>query len=358
MASIYKQGKTWTVKVSIPLGNGIYTSKYETGFHTKNEAKVYANKLEEEKKNGTVLKKVNTSSFADYFDEWFETYKRNSISTSTANLYQYTSKVVHANFDKPIDSITRKEFQSFLNSFGADKAKTTVKKVRSHIRQALLSAKHDGVTDNDFTEDTVLIFGNKGHKPEDKYWNSDEVEKVIAHLDLKKSLNDIMIYTALQTGARFSEINGLTPSDINKKESTLSINKTWNDKQRKFNPTKNEQSNRTIKISVNLVNILNNLTPLDDHLFASKITNRPPASTTINQHLKRLEKEIGVKEITFHGLRHTHASLLLANDVLIQYISERLGHENVNITLDVYAHLINEKRDIEEDKTTAFLDKF
>ena len=45
MASIYKQGKTWTVKVSIPLGNGIYTSKYETGFHTKNEAKVYANKL-------------------------------------------------------------------------------------------------------------------------------------------------------------------------------------------------------------------------------------------------------------------------------------------------------------------------
>ncbi|MBC9118619.1 tyrosine-type recombinase/integrase [Fructobacillus fructosus] len=76
----------------------------------------------------------------------------------------------------------------------------------------------------------------------------------------------------------------------------------------------------------------------------------------MNQHLKRLEKSLGVKKIPFHGFRHTHASLLLANDVLIQYISERLGHENVNITIDVYAHLINEKRDDEEKKATSFLD--
>ncbi|CAK1233133.1 tyrosine-type recombinase/integrase [Fructobacillus fructosus] len=235
MASIYKQGKAWTVKLSIPLGNGVYTSKYETGFRTKNEAKVYANKLEEEKKSGTVIEtKVDTTNFADYFDEWFETYKLNSISPSTASLYQYTSKVLHSNFEKPIGLITRKEFQAFLNNFGQDKAKTTVKKVRSHIRQALSSARHDGLSDNDFTEDTVLIFGNKGRKAVDKYWNKKDVDKVVAALDTENSLNDIMIYTALQTGARFSEITGLSPSDIDKKELTMSITKAWNEKQKKY----------------------------------------------------------------------------------------------------------------------------
>lgn len=51
--------------------------------------------------------------------------------------------------------------------------------------------------------------------------------------------------------------------------------------------------------------------------------------------------------ITFHRLRHTHASYLLSQDIAIQYVSERLGHSDVNITLSVYAHLLDKKREKE-----------
>lgn len=54
----------------------------------------------------------------------------------------------------------------------------------------------------------------------------------------------------------------------------------------------------------------------------------------------RLVKAAGLPRITFHGLRHTHATILLANGVPVKVVSERLGHATVQITLDTYGHVI------------------
>ncbi|WP_243198128.1 tyrosine-type recombinase/integrase [Weissella diestrammenae] len=59
------------------------------------------------------------------------------------------------------------------------------------------------------------------------------------------------------------------------------------------------------------------------------------------------------QRITIHGLRHTHASYLLSQGIDIQYVSERLGHADVNITMSVYAHLLNKRRIEENDKTIS-----
>ncbi|WP_194946746.1 tyrosine-type recombinase/integrase [Bombilactobacillus apium] len=55
--------------------------------------------------------------------------------------------------------------------------------------------------------------------------------------------------------------------------------------------------------------------------------------------------------ITFHGLRHTHASILISKGVDVDYIAERLGHSDTSITLRVYIHLLQDKRI--EDKNNA-----
>ncbi len=47
-----------------------------------------------------------------------------------------------------------------------------------------------------------------------------------------------------------------------------------------------------------------------------------------------------MKRIPFHGLRHTHATLLLKEGVNVKVVSERLGHANISITLDTYAHVL------------------
>ena len=53
----------------------------------------------------------------------------------------------------------------------------------------------------------------------------------------------------------------------------------------------------------------------------------------------------GVKRIPPHGMRHTHATLLLAAGTPIKVVSERLGHAKTSITLDTYAHVLPDMQD-------------
>lgn len=83
----------------------------------------------------------------------------------------------------------------------------------------------------------------------------------------------------------------------------------------------------------------------------------PPTNNACNKKLAKLLGD-NSKTVTFHALRHTHASYLLANDIALQYVSERLGHSGVNITLRTYAHLLDDKRTSERDKTISLLEGF
>ena len=51
-----------------------------------------------------------------------------------------------------------------------------------------------------------------------------------------------------------------------------------------------------------------------------------------------------VQNITVHGLRHTHATFLSEAGANIKYVSTRLGHKNINITLDVYSDVLKKKK--------------
>ena len=76
-------------------------------------------------------------------------------------------------------------------------------------------------------------------------------------------------------------------------------------------------------------------------------------SNGINKDMRAVAKQLDIKSVTYHALRHTHASMLLANGVSMQYVSERLGHANLAITEKVYSHLLNDKRQEEETKAMA-----
>ncbi|MGF2384008.1 tyrosine-type recombinase/integrase [Lentilactobacillus otakiensis] len=87
--------------------------------------------------------------------------------------------------------------------------------------------------------------------------------------------------------------------------------------------------------------------------YQSVISNKR-ANTALSMLCRQLHLE---KEITFHGLRHTHASYLIAQEVSIPYISKRLGHKNTIVTQTVYAHLLQTSQSKEENKTVAIFDK-
>lgn len=61
--------------------------------------------------------------------------------------------------------------------------------------------------------------------------------------------------------------------------------------------------------------------------------------------------------MTFHGLRHSNISYLLANSVGIQYISERTGHDSIATTLKTYSHILNRVKKEQITKTIALLEE-
>ena len=68
-------------------------------------------------------------------------------------------------------------------------------------------------------------------------------------------------------------------------------------------------------------------------------------------------KSLDIELISVHGLRHTHASILLYRKVSIYYVSERLGHKDIDTTLKYYAHIIKELRVRDEKSTIATFEK-
>jgi integrase len=89
--------------------------------------------------------------------------------------------------------------------------------------------------------------------------------------------------------------------------------------------------------------------PSDDDLLFPKLDGSPQSPRAFSKEWSVVAASIGLPEITFHALRHTHASHLIDEGIDVVKICRRLGHADASITLKVYAHLFNRR----EDKSAA-----
>ena len=154
---------------------------------------------------------------------------------------------------------------------------------------------------------------------------------------------------------RFSEALALTPKDFDFTHQSLSINKTWDYKENGgFLPTKNQSSVRKIQIDwqtvVQFSELLKEL-PQDSPIFVNKVV----FNSTVNEILRRKCKNAGVPVISIHGLRHTHASLLLFAGVSIASVARRLGHASMTTTQKTYLHIIHELENQDVDLVMRLL---
>ena len=195
----------------------------------------------------------------------------------------------------------------------------------------------------------VIIKGKTPREKKVKYLNQFELHNLLAGLELGKEVSwDYFILLVAKTGLRFSEALALTPSDFDFAHQNLSISKTWNYKSGGgFTLTKNKSSVRKIQIDWQTVMQFATLTKnleTDEPIFVKKIDGKYEQiyNSTINGILSRYCKKIGISEISIHGLRHTHASILLYAGVSIGSVARRLGHASMTTTQKTYLHIIQE----------------
>lgn len=203
-------------------------------------------------------------------------------------------------------------------------------------------AVDEGLVERDPTRKAII----KGKTPavkKIKYLNQFELHTLISSLDLRSEVNwDWFILLVAKTGMRFSEALALTPSDFDFAHQMLSISKTWDYKgEGGFLPTKNKSSVRKIQIDWQTVIQFSELIkglPEDKPIFVKgKVYN-----STVNDILGRYCKAVNIPVISVHGLRHTHASLLLFAGVSIASVARRLGHSSMTTTQKTYLHIIQE----------------
>nr|WP_316624597.1 tyrosine-type recombinase/integrase [uncultured Ruminococcus sp.] len=168
-----------------------------------------------------------------------------------------------------------------------------------------------------------------------------------------KSLSDYGCYIffniAFYTGMRKGEIHALKWSDI--KDGVIQVRRSINQKIRDENgnylegPPKNESSCRDLKAPANLLKLLEehkrllsaNIGYSDDFRICGGY--KPIPDTTIEKHNIKYAEAAGLSHIKIHEFRHSHATMLINGGVNIVVVSHRLGHKDVQETLNTYAHL-------------------
>jgi integrase len=174
---------------------------------------------------------------------------------------------------------------------------------------------------------------------------------------LKGERLETMFSFALGTGLRPEEYLGLQWKDIDFDKQTATVRRVvirlprteWY-----FSEPKTNGSRRTIPLPISLVNALRAHrrkqgeerlklgAAWQDHdlVFPSEV-GTPSTHSNITQVFKRVLRRAGLRtSIRLYDLRHTHATLLLKADVHAKIVSERLGHSNIALTLDVYSHVL------------------
>ena len=287
-----------------------------------------------------------TDQLKDYYRKWISVYKEGAIRDVTLSKYRmslsWIEKLVP---DLRLCDITRTVYQQIINEYAKEHERQTTMDFHHQLKGAVLDAVDEGLIPRDPTRKVII----KGRTPADKkkkYLNQFELHALLKSLMLGEEVSwDWFILLVAKTGMRFSEALAITPADFDFAHQTVSVSKTWNYKEGGgFAPTKNRSSVRKIQIDWQVVmqfaSLVKNL-PSDKPIFVQNDEDKV-YNSTVNDILERYCKKLDIPAISVHGLRHTHASILLYAGVSIASVARRLGHASMTTTQKTYLHVIQE----------------
>lgn len=291
--------------------------------------------------------------------DWIKLYKEKAVRKVTLDKYYLTHrKIKELAPELHMNELTRQSYQKLLNNYAATHEKQTTLDFHHHLKAALVDALDEGLLEHDPTR-RAIIKGVDPSNKKNKFLNLYELQKLLRYLDLGDELNwDWFILLVSKTGLRFAEALALTPEDFDFERQQIIVNKSWNYKTPigNFQKTKNESSNRAVMVDWHLMNQFKSLIrnkESDWPIFVPH--NKRVFNSTVNGLLEKYCYKLDIPTISVHGLRHTHASLLLYEGVSVASVAKRLGHANTTTTQETYIHIIEELENKDNDKVLHHL---
>jgi integrase len=324
----YKDNKgRWYCKFYTDTWQGEKKQVLKRGFATKKEALAYEYEY-----------KANTSHSPDItlrtlYNEFMKDYKANYRPTS----YNITRSTIKRHIlpyfaDTPINAITPIMYRKWQNEIKSMKCSDNTKK---NIETAFRKLLNFAVKFYNLKAVPFKAVSSVGRiMAKEKVITLDEFHKLEKNFDtVDHAIFDILFYG----GLRLSELRGLTLPDFDFTKNQISINKQLI----KDIPSdlKTGASKRVISMPQFVMDRIK--TFLDALAAESQFPFLVWSPDIIRKRLTRYCKQAGIEPITPHALRHSHATILITNNIPINIISKRLGHANITTTLNVYSHCFN-----------------
>ena len=348
--NVKKVGNSW--EYDFRYNNKRYRKR---GFKTKKSATENMNiRYNEVSKNNEISSDI---PFIKYFKNWIVVNKEDKVSQSTLNRYFNALKIFDEKFGQiSIKDVSQLKYREMLKEYADGKfvggrkegrTKESVKKLNNCFSQAFKDAMNEGIISRDPTWNAPIYEKKLAKKEEAKFMTLNDYKQLKEFAKSNNNLSYLVIFMLISTGARFGEIQKLMYDDIDYKNKTIHLR-----------GTKTASADRIVTISDRdmdyIQNFLESHPKHHDHIFntgANLISNKAVTDT-----LRKFLIENRKGNYTLHSLRHTHASMLLAKGLSIQYVSKRLGHANIEITWRVYSHLLEELKTEEDEKLNKVID--
>lgn len=384
MASVNtrKRGQSWQYQFEAATIDGKRKQITKSGFRTKKEALEAGTKALAEYNNCGLTFTPSEISFNDYLDYWIKEYAEVNLKETTVDNYCKKIKL----YIKPdlgvykLKSLTPAILQSFINKkFNEGFSRNTLLVIKG-ILSGSLSYAAEPLKFIKFSPMVSVklplaraVPNTETRKKEKIVITQEEFKTIIKRFPLCHSCY-LPLQLAYRCGLRLGEAFAITWNDVNFDEKTLNINKQvqWKNKFWYFTDTK-YKSDRIIDLDDIMIDILKKYKDISDraqehygeHYVQLKVNdlnqinevegvninlinvreNGTYVQPRVMQHCFRvIHYDLGIKELDYHSLRHTHTTMLLNEGANVKMVQERLGHKKVEITLEIYNHVTDKMR--------------
>ncbi|TVX83698.1 site-specific integrase [Peribacillus simplex] len=366
--SINKNKKTGKWDFIFDGGTDPFTGKRKQikrrGFESKRHAVDVMTKLKAERLENEFLD-LTKMTYSRYMEDWFEE-RKNRLQKTTFEIHS----IYYRNVIKPrlghlkVQQIAPIQIQKFINDLVND---TNYSEHTIHLIFRIVSASLKKAKVLKLIKDNpaVGIALPKIKRKEIRVWSLEQVNFFISQAKKIKRLTrcHIGFLISIFTGMRQGEILGLRWKDIDFDAQTIFVRQTLTQYAEIKAGAKNEASVRSIHIPNKLVDelkiyrkqvvqekLFHGQSYHDNDLVVCTRDGKPMIPRNFRKEFYNLVEKVGLPKIRFHDLRHTHATILIQQNVNVKLISERLGHSDIETTLNTYSHVLPDMQKSVSDK--------
>jgi integrase len=309
---------------------------------------------------GIFQPKKNTVSFSEYARQWLEVHAQAHCKVSTYRSYEQTLRsYLEPQFGSlPFDRVTRNDIKRYLSKLAGSKqyGLGTLRKILATLRAILSEAVEDGVIgSNPALRLGKRVFAGLRKRPVE-FLTREEAQQFLESTRAHRPRRYPMFFTALRAGLRLGELIALQWDDIQFGTSAEDPNRyilvRRNYSFGEFTTPKNDKPRRVdmgrelrrvlmdLRDALTLAAFEHGEAAISALVFPSSAGSPLNGVNIYHRDFLPCVQAAGLRRITFHALRHSYASHLIHEGASLAYVRDQMGHSSIQVTVDVYGHLI------------------